>query len=173
MLIEEYVTTRLQNSCIRREYDLFYFKGCLLFMKNTKLFVSYEYDFELLGLTSTAKEYKLAWAINNLMDFRLVKNDDLIIDFKDGKSLVISNYIYKTEHSTFRLFKNKSVDSGFLSQGHLVPELKNFDYIVYIQGFEDSFLPEMLLKQLRELEEIIYIQAIDVQGLKSKENLIF
>lgn len=142
-------------------------------MKNSKLFVSYEYDFELLGLTSTAKEYKLAWAINNLMDLRLVKNSDLSFDFKDGKSLVISNYLYKTEHSTFRLIKNKSFDTAFYSQGYLLPELKNFDYIIYLQGFEESFLPENFLQRLRELEEIIYIQYIDVQGLKSKENLIF
>lgn len=142
-------------------------------MKNNKLLVSYEYEFELLGLTSTAKEYKLAWAINNLMAFRLVKHADHIIDFKDGKSLVISNYIYKTEHSTLRLFKNKSFDTAYHSQGFLIPELKNFDYVVYIQGFEDSFLPEDLLKELRTLEEVIYIQKIDVQTLKSKENLIF
>src|SRR5690606_17655329 len=107
---------------------------------------------------STAKEYKLAWAVNYLLKFRLIKNADLTIDFKDGKSLVISNYIYKTENSTLRLFKNKSVDNGFLAQGHLLPELKNFDYIIYIQGFEDSFLPEELLRQLRGLEEINYIQ---------------
>lgn len=142
-------------------------------MKNNKLLVSYEYDFDLIGLTSTAKEYKLAWAINNLLHFRLVKNTDLVIDFKDGKNLVISNYIYRTEHSTLRLFRNKSFDTAYQSQGYLIPELKNFDYIVYIQGFEDSFIPEELLKRLRELEEIIYSQKIDVQSLKSRENLIF
>lgn len=142
-------------------------------MKKSKLFVSYEYDFELLGITSSAKEYKLAWSINNTLHIRLLKNEDLIIDFNDGKKIIISNYIYKTENSILRLFRNRSFDTGSEIQNYLLPELRNFDFLIFIKGFEDTYLLEDLISDLRGSLEIMYIQRIDVMNLKSKDNLIF
>lgn len=142
-------------------------------MKKNKLFVSYEYDFELIGITSSVKEYKLAWAINNALNFKLKKNDDLIIDFNGGKKIIISNYIYKTQHSIFRLFRNKSFDIGSDSPNFLIPEQKKFDFIIFIKGFEDTYLIEDFIETLREIREVMYLQKIDIMSLKSKDNLIF
>ena len=142
-------------------------------MKKNKLVVSYEYDFELLGITSSVKEYKLAWAINNSFNFKLKKNEDLVIDFNGGKKIIISNYIFKTQHSSFRLFKNKSFDSASDSPNYLIPELKNFDFVISINGFEDTYLVEEFIQKLRAIAEVMYVQKIDIMGLKSKDNLIF
>ena len=142
-------------------------------MKKNKLVVSYSYEFDLLGVVSTAKEYKLAWAINNLLGIRLIKADDLLLEINDNKNIVISNFIFETEHSIFRLFKNKSFNKGFDSQGYLISELKNFDFLILINGFDDSFTTSEFVNALRVLNEIQYLQKVDVMSLKSKENLIF
>src|SRR5690606_20819485 len=142
-------------------------------MKKNKLFVPYEYDFELLGITSSAKEYKLAWSINNILQIRLLKDEDLIINFNDGKQVIISNYKYKTENSVLKLFRNKSYDRASEVQNYLLPELKNFDFLILINGFEDTYLIEDLIRDLRAAPEIMYIQKIDVLTIKSKDNLIF
>ncbi len=141
--------------------------------KKTKLFVPYEYEFELMGVSTTVKEYKLAWAINNLLNIRLVKEKDLEIAFKNDTFVVISNFVFETENSIFRLLRNRSFNQSAGSQGFLVPELKDFDYIILISGFEDTFSIEELGKKLRDLSEIDYLQRIDINQLKSKENLIF
>lgn len=141
--------------------------------KKTKLYVPYEYDFDLIGVSTTVKEYKLAWAVNNLLNIRLVKNKDLEIAFKNDTFVIISNYIYETENSVFRLLKNRSFEQGAGSQGFLVPELKDFDYIVLVSGYEDTLSFDELIQKMKTLTEIDYLQRISVNQLKSKENLIF
>lgn len=142
-------------------------------MKKNKLFVPHEYDFELLGITSSAKEYKLAWSINIALHIKFLKDEDLIINFNDGKQIIISNYKYKTENSILRLFRNKSYDAGSEVQNYLLPELRNFDFLVLVKGFEDTCLIEDLMRDLRGTPDIMYIQRIDIMNLKSKDNLIF
>ena len=53
-------------------------------MKKSKLVIEYEYDFDLLGLTSTARGYKLAWEINQALHVQLVKQPDLAVGFKNN-----------------------------------------------------------------------------------------
>src|SRR5690606_41298212 len=104
---------------------------------------------------------------------KLIKSPDLMLEIGDDKNIVISNFIFETEHSIFRLFKNKSCNKSFDGQGYLVSELKNFDFLILINGFEDSFSVDDFVSSLRTLTEIQYLQKIDVLNLKSKENLIF
>jgi hypothetical protein len=42
-------------------------------MKKSKLLIDYEFDFELLGLSASAKGYKLAWELNQVLGIQLVK----------------------------------------------------------------------------------------------------
>ena len=142
-------------------------------MKKNKLIVSYAYEFTLLGVASNSKDYKLAWAINQLLRIKLVKAADLVIETRNDKNIVISNFIFETEHSIFRLLKNKSFDKSPDGPGYLVPELRNFDYFIWISGFEDTFTLEEFVESLRRINEIQFLQKIEVTNIKSKENLIF
>lgn len=142
-------------------------------MKKNKLIVEYEYNFDLLGIISPAKGYKLAWLINETLKIKLKKEKDLALEFLNDKNIVISNYLFQTEHSIFRLIKNKSYDSGNEGQLYLLPELKDFDYLIMINGFEDTFNSVEVTDKLKQLNEIQYLQKINISDLKSKENLIF
>ena len=48
-------------------------------MKKSRLAAVYEFDFELIGIVSMVKEYKLAWNLNQLNLFHLVKAEDIKI----------------------------------------------------------------------------------------------
>ncbi|WP_370539754.1 IPExxxVDY family protein [Algoriphagus sp. Y33] len=50
-------------------------------MKKAKLLIEHTYDFELLGLVSPVKDYKMAWLINRELDLNLIKYDDLLLEF--------------------------------------------------------------------------------------------
>ncbi|MBL6445240.1 IPExxxVDY family protein [Fulvivirga sp. 29W222] len=138
-------------------------------MKKTKLIVEYEYEFELIGIISSIKFYKLAWAINKKLDVRLVKQDDYSMEMKGGNLASFSNYLYQMESSCFRLFKNRSVEGENAS---LIPELPHFDYIIKIDEQSQSFAKEEILKELKEVQWIEYIAAIEVETLKSKDNFL-
>jgi len=138
-------------------------------MKKTRLIVDYDYEFDLLGIISSVKFYKLAWAINNQLDIRLVKDDDHIIELKNNKKVTFGNYSFDSEHSNLRLFKNKA-EEGELS--YLLPEMTHLDYLMKVDTMSQSFAVEEVIKALREVKWIEYIAALDVDNLKSKDNFL-
>ena len=142
-------------------------------MKKRKLEVEFDYNFVLLGIISALKEYKLAWLLNHKLEIQLDKSKDIEIDFLKSQNLVISNYLFETEHSSFRLLKNKSADQFERNQAFLIPELKRFDYLALVQGFDDRISTEELKRELSTIQNVQYVQHFVVEELKSKENLVF
>lgn len=142
-------------------------------MKKRKLEADVKYDFSVFGLISALKEYKLAWLLNNHLGVLLDKSRDIKIDFLKSQNLVISNYLYQTEHRCLRLLKNKSMDQFDDNSAFLVPELRRFDYLLIINGFEDTYSNHDFKKRLSSIPNVQYVQNFPVENLKSKENLIF
>ena len=142
-------------------------------MKTTKLIVDYGYEFDIIAVISSAKDYKLAWSINNILKIRLCKSEDLCFEFLDDSKLLIANFLFEKEYSCLWLLRNRSIDFVNSSKPYLVPELKEYDYFIKIDGEKGFFDVNEIIKQLQSLPEIQYIKRIDVQTLKSKENLIF
>jgi hypothetical protein len=142
-------------------------------MKTFKLEVEYDYDFDLFGLVSSSKEYKLAWSLNKSFNIRLIKQQDLNYDFFNKGRLVISNYLHMTEHRTIRLFRNKSVDLSTLKKPFLVPDIKEYDYIIQITGAENAASQQELLTRFKLVPLIQYVKKFDPNSLKFKENLMF
>lgn len=138
-------------------------------MKRIKLQIDHEYDFSLIGIIASVKFYKIAWAINNQLIIRLIKQEDYVIETKDGKKAAFGNYSYDLEHSSFQLFKNKSVDG---EKAYLLPELIHFDYVFKIDSDSQSFSNEVIVKELKEVKWIEYIAALEIETLKSKDNFL-
>jgi len=139
---------------------------------NKKLIVAYDFDFDLIGIVSPVKEYKLAWLINKMLGIRLVRQPDLSISFINN-NLVISNFKAGTERCIYRLLKNQSVGEVMGNPNYLLPELKNFDFILMISDESNTIAVEDVLEKLRQLPELYYVMQADLSNLDSKENLIF
>src|SRR5210317_1105131 len=103
-------------------------------MAKNKLIIEYEYDFSLFGINSISKDYRLAWLINKYLDLHLRKEEDIKISFLNDENLVISNYLYETEHAQLRMLKNKSEDRKSDKMSFLIPELNKFDYLIMKNG---------------------------------------
>jgi hypothetical protein len=142
-------------------------------MSKSSLLPDQLFDFELYGISSFAKEYKLAWYINSALGIEMVKQNDIEIEFVNGRILAVSNFLFETENSAFKLLRNKSLSESGGKVEFLLPELKKFDYLMIIKGFEDTFTAEHLRKLLTPLKPIQFMQRFDPLILKSKENLIF
>jgi hypothetical protein len=140
-------------------------------MKKNKLIASFDFDFSLLAIASQLKEYKLAWIINQELGINLVKQQDEIFHFLGDEKLCISNYFYQAEHSSIRLIMNRSRDES--SMQPLIPELKQFDFLMLIEGFEDTLVIQEVRDTLKNIDGIQLINQIIVDQLKSRDNLIF
>lgn len=142
-------------------------------MKTLTLDVEYDCEFDLFGLVSSTREHTLAWILNRTLNLRLVKQQDLIYDLLHKGRLVISNYLYATEHFTLRLLRNRSVDPSPLKKPFLAPDIKEYDYLLQVSNGTGALTPEELLVQLTALPEVQLVSQFDPNDLKFKENLLF
>lgn len=141
-------------------------------MKKQKLQVDYEYNFYLVGIIFPEKEYKLAWHLNRLLKINLAKNDDIIHNLMDF-NLNISNFSYSTEHTIWRLLRNKCLPEVENTSNYLLPELKDFDFIFQIEGDTETMDTPLILKNIQSVPKCRYAIQLSIEKLKSKENLIF
>lgn len=140
-------------------------------MKKARLLVEPTYDFELLGLVSPIREYRMAWLINQEMDLNLVKVDDLELEFLNAPKLEIAQYFLSLPHGFIQLLKNKALNSS-QQLAFLIPELKNLDYFLLVQDETEQMQLSSFIEQLSKNSLIQSIVRIDISKLKSKENLL-
>lgn len=138
-------------------------------MKKTKLVVEYDFDFVLVGITTSLKAYKLAWELNRNLSIHLVKKDDIVVGFK-GLEKAFASHIHQTTRRFIRLLANKlqDADGRFL----LAPEYPHFDYLLVVQDAEQSFA-ENILDAVRQIPSVELAAFIPLETLKTKENFIF
>ena len=139
-------------------------------MKRKRLEIEYNYDFELLGIASSVRSYKLAWEVNRALHVALKKQDDLKLTTRDGE-FFFTYYSHQSAVNTVNLFRNRSNDSE--TKGiFLVPEHPHLDYILYARGNEEVS-GNRLQELLREIPSIELVAFLPLAALKSKDNFIF
>lgn len=142
-------------------------------MKKTKLSVAYVIDFELIGLVAPVKEYRLAWHLNQLGHFDLVKTDDIKMEFADKRSLSISRLSCATDFYEVHLLRNKLMQTNVLANQYVVNELQQFDYLLKLRHqIQENWSDELLLG-IKQLPIVEYALKIDLDKVKMKDNLLF
>ena len=140
-------------------------------MKKSKLIIEYNFDFELLGILSSARGYKLAWEINQVLKIQLVKQPDLVVGFKNNEEKKFSFYAYETQLNRLKLFKNKPSDQES-GKYFLIPEFPHYDFII-LAAMEEQYAHQHLIQLIRSIAAIQLVASIPLEGLKSKSNFIF
>lgn len=139
---------------------------------SSELNVNYAYDFLLFGIVSSAKDYKLAWSINQALQIRLVKANDLKIDFNKDHSIIITNFIFKTSHCTFKLLKNESYAAN-KQPGYLLPDQQQINYLLKIKDATETIRTDDISAKMHTIPDIDSLTLFDVNTLLFKDNLIF
>ncbi|GAB3829259.1 hypothetical protein GCM10028895_43900 [Pontibacter rugosus] len=83
-------------------------------MKTHRLHIEYNFGFDVYGLVSSSKDYKLAWILNKLLNLHLIKSEDLCYNRFEKNGMLISNFEYRSENNVVRLLKNKALGSSSL-----------------------------------------------------------
>ena len=151
-------------------------------MPTLKLDIEYDFDFEVIGVVSSASAYKLAWEINNELKIDLSKGKDIVLDFTK-KEVIITNFLFEEEHSFIRLIKNKSLEDTTVANPtslfdvgvneYFLPELKKYDYVIQLEGSINNLYSDEIINKLNALNKIQLVTPIDLDDLKEKDNLIF
>jgi hypothetical protein len=130
----------------------------------------YPEDFRVICIASHQSDYRLSWALNEALSLGLQKAQDHSV--KSSKGQVVqefTKYAYEKASQSYRyyLIANKS------SQGFLLPDMKNIDYLFKIEGeVEDDFLNDAIAK-IRKINFVIIAFELEKIPEKHKKKLIF
>lgn len=143
----------------------------------------YEDSFTLLALHSSKEDYAIVYALNLCLksNFKRASQD---LDISDQVSFPIFEWKDDNNDSYWTLITNYSVQEDTLVRSdlfenepsfttrYLVPEHKDADYLLKVEH-DDCNLEKDTVKQLLTVPSIITAYVLDVDQLKSKNNLIF
>ncbi len=130
----------------------------------------YDYDFQLIGISCHAKDYRLSWAINYQLGFRLEKQEKDLEILSDnpfeGSAHSLYAYYEEEDHHEYYLIGNRD------GSGYLIPEQRQADFVIMIKSSLPVDLDDIIAR-LRKIDLVLTAFSIDVEKLKSKKNLIF
>lgn len=142
-------------------------------MSKNRLSVEYDFGFDLIAITASVKEYKLAWNLNQELGINLNKLENIEIVFLEHKLMSISNFTSKTAHQTIRLIKNRAENHVEKFNAFLIPELRNSDYFILVEDESDTFDLNSFMAKIKQIPFMQFVVSVEAATLKSKENLIF
>jgi hypothetical protein len=136
-------------------------------MSKTKLDIPYKCYYKLFAISSSLKDYRASYFINNSLSISLKKVNNLIIDNKK-KSEVYSFELQKDEDSDtnfdFFLINNKTIGK------QLISSLKGFDYIFLIKSDEELTDQSETFKKLKAVNQFQIV--LDIDKLSTRDNNI-
>jgi hypothetical protein len=150
-----------------------------------------DFDFLLFGISSNVNDFKMCWLLNRLFSIDFNREPD--VEIQHTKLGLVSNFCnFQFEKKSMEREISSFVNDGVASKdfdessvifqlignrhpsGNLIPEQPRIDYFLLLSGdgIQELASNEVVI-QLRGLEEIQAAFTIDVDSLKSKNNLIF
>lgn len=162
-------------------------------MTHHKLILDEDLDepFTLIAIHCTTEDYKLAYLLNQHLGTRFKrKKVDLefstnglsiafpLYDFEDGKKhfhyYLVANACLSLEEE---LQNSVGLFAALISEKatthYLLPEFKNVDYFLKIYS-ENGVVPlRKMLSEINEIKQVISAYTVEVENIKSKNNLIF
>lgn len=148
-----------------------------------------EDSYHLLAIHSPLEEFKMAFLLNRNLQLSL-KRAAVDVDFNHGDVQALYplySYNELAKYRTYHLFKNKFkgsvkkvVSSGSLfieeeistQLTYLIPEYKKVDYFFKIEDDLEEEIVQDLLNAISRIPRVITTYIVDVNQLKSKNNLI-
>jgi hypothetical protein len=150
-----------------------------------------EIDYRLIAIHTSLEDYRLAYYINQNLPILLKKSNCTIqINNKDGESQ-FSRFIFEDEKASiyWNLIQNKNdilissqtVNEGLFTESnnkfstkiYFIPEFKKVDYFLKIENTESLIDVSEITNKINKIDRISAVYAVDVENIKSKNNLIF
>ena len=148
-----------------------------------------EEDYTLFGIRSNLNDFSLVYFINKNLQINLTReNMDLSMIYLQKKIFFsLFNYYNHSTHNQWSLMKNKmefkniQVEQNNLFSNnqmsmfmYLIPECKNFDFIIKITGlvFNKKEIIS-LINKINNIEIISEITELENLSIQSKGNLCF
>ena len=149
-----------------------------------------EIDYQLIAIHTSLEDYRLAYYINQNLPITLKKNNcNIQISNKEGETQFTRFVFEDSKDIAWNLVQNKNdvfVPSQTSNQGlfsesnnkfstkiYLIPEFKKVDYFLKIENGEVSIDMSKITNSIKKIDRVSTVYAVEVEKIKSKNNLIF
>ena len=126
-----------------------------------------DYPYFIIGISSSAPDYRMCWSLNKTFDISLKREKSIEIHSKNGDVAVHNVFEFTDEelNTKYRLIENKKGSSRFLPESHQA------DYLLIIDESDKIEVTE-LLTEINKIPQVILAFSIDIDSLKQKQNLM-
>ena len=161
--------------------------------KSLSIDFEYDYNFLLIGICTPLKDYTIGYQINKYISTSFKRSkDDVVMDYPDGIELAnFAQFEYWNEQFQNQWFllankckilcnddeKNQGTIFAEHSQNrkkikYLIPENAKVDFYIQIHGIYNEDSKIALIKNIKNIDRIVNVHEINMDKLRSKENLI-
>ena len=148
-------------------------------------------DYHLIAIHTSLENYRLAYFINQKLSINLSKStNEIQINIKEGETN-FSRFSYSDSNkeiswdliqnkneviqykkgTTQNLFSNLTMEVA--TKVYLLPEFKKVDYFLKIENNEDAVSVSNIQILLNTIDNVSTVYSVDINQIKSKNNLIF
>jgi hypothetical protein len=149
-----------------------------------------EIDYQLIAIHSSLEDYRLAYYINQNLPINLKKeNCNIQISNKEGETQFTRFVFEDSKDIVWNLVQNKNdvfvpsqnsnqglfaeTNNKFSTKIYLIPEFKKVDYFLKIENGEVNIDVSKITNCIKKIDRVSTVYAVEVEKIKSKNNLIF
>jgi hypothetical protein len=149
-----------------------------------------EIDYQLIAIHSSLEDYRLAYYINQNLPINLKKeNCNIQISNKEGETQFTRFVFEDSKDIAWNLVQNKNdvfvpsqnsnqglfaeTNNKFSTKIYLIPEFKKVDYFLKIENGEVNIDVSKITNCIKKIERVSTVYTVEVEKIKSKNNLIF
>jgi hypothetical protein len=149
-----------------------------------------EIDYQLIAIHSSLEDYRLAYYINQNLPINLKKeNCNIQISNKEGETQFTRFVFEDSKDIVWNLVQNKNdvfvpsqnsnqglfaeTNNKFSTKIYLIPEFKNVDFFFKIENGEVNIDVSKITNCIKKIDRVSTVYAVEVEKIKSKNNLIF
>lgn len=137
-------------------------------MSKHRLIVEDGYDFLAFGISCHLKDFRVAWHINKIFRFDMVRSSVVVPD-RIGHDHSYPSFLHRDpdNHLRYLLLSNNSEDIP------LVKSMKQYDYFLLVEGYIDIFDTSHFMDRLSHHEAFLLVQPVDTDPLKKFQYVLF
>ena len=127
-------------------------------------------DTRILGIISTAKNYRFCWQLNNILGYRFRLNTDIEVQVKRKER----DYFFPVyEYSVPNCFLTHYLYHNHFDGEYLLPDFKHMDFVWLMKGdaVDDAFCRE-LIQTVKNMNGVQMVAELTHEKIKNKSHLI-
>ena len=125
--------------------------------------------YTLIGISSSLRDYRLSFLINQSLEFNLKKLDDfctILPGKQEPEAFSLFYFRDDDQRNSYFLLANRNLEN------FLLPEMRQMDFLLIIEGGFKKARKDAMLKNIRNIQNVIASYEIRFNELKNFENLL-